>query len=292
MAGRGHLAVMHSAGRPSRRSPKSARCVPHAAYGKTAPPLPPRRRQRARRRLGHRGPRTRVQHWGKTDRAKAEKALGDHIAGKYRRSFREGHPDQVLIVDALAEYGERHASTVRRRAVIGIAIDKLAAFWKTAKVSAITPAACSDYVAWRSVQTDGHAKTDGRPGETSTAPSRCRKRGQARSDAGAATGAGRAARAPPDPGRDGALGWDAKGKRHHARINRHLARFSRLGLCTGTARRDPEAAMGANHVSAAGSTSSRGSSIAGRRTRSMPASGARPSDSPRGSSHTCAAGVG
>ena len=32
----------------------------------------------------------------------------------------------------------------------------------------------------------------------------------------------------------GALGWDANGKRHPFRINRHLARFILLGLYTGT----------------------------------------------------------
>ena len=32
----------------------------------------------------------------------------------------------------------------------------------------------------------------------------------------------------------GALGWDADGKRHHFRINRHLARFILIGLYTGT----------------------------------------------------------
>jgi hypothetical protein len=180
---------------------------------------------------------------GKTDRAKAEKALGDHIAGKKcRRSFREGHPDQVLIVDALTEYGERHAPTIRRRAVIGIAIDKLADFWKTAKVSAITPAACSDYVAWRTVQTDGRAKTDGRPVKASTARreqvvlaaavSWCRRGAKldraipVRLPAQAEPRERHLTLAEAARLLTGALGSDAKGKRHHA--------LSMLGLYTGT----------------------------------------------------------
>jgi len=204
---------MHSAGRPSRRSPKSARCVPHGRVRQNRPASPPRRRQRARRRLGHRGPRTRVQHWGKTDRAKAEKALGDHIAGKYRRSFREGHPDQVLIVDALANM----ASATPRPSGAGPSSASRSTSLPPSGKPPRSPPLPRPPV--RTMWPGGASRPMGTPRPTAgRVRLRPRRAGagsgaKLRSDAGAATGAGRAARAPPDPGRDGALGWDAKGKR-------------------------------------------------------------------------------
>jgi integrase len=150
----------------------------------------------------------------------------------------------------LAEYGERHAPTVRRPAVIGIAIDKLTDFWTADKVAAITPARCADYVAWRTAQTDGRAKINGRPVKAATARrelvvlaaalSWCWKEGKldraipVRLPAQAEPRERHLTRAEAARLLAGALGWDVKGKRHHARINRHLARFIMLGLYTGT----------------------------------------------------------
>lgn len=187
---------------------------------------------------------------GKDDLARAQAALAEYLRARARPSFGEGHPDQVLIADVLSEYGDKHSRNVSRPQVIGLAIDKLVDFWGTRKVAAVTPDACGDYVAWRTAQRDGRAKRGGRLVKPSTArrelvvlaaalqwcwrehkldrpvpvklppPAAPRERHLTRSEAAALLA--------------GALGFDRHGRRHRARINRHLARFVLIGIYTGT----------------------------------------------------------
>lgn len=56
---------------------------------------------------------------GQNDIGAAEEALAAFIGDKRRPDFGEGHPAQVLIADALSEYGDTHAPTTRRPQLIG-----------------------------------------------------------------------------------------------------------------------------------------------------------------------------
>lgn len=187
---------------------------------------------------------------GKDDLAGAQAALAHYLRSESRPAFGQGDPAQVLIADILSEYGDKHSRNTRRPEVIGLAIDKLVDFWGVRKVSAITPSACDDYVVWRTAQRDARAKRNGRNIKASTArrelvvlaaalqwcyeekkldrpvpvklppQAEPRERHLDRSEAARLLA--------------GALGWDTKGKRHKARINRHLARFILIGIYTGT----------------------------------------------------------
>jgi integrase len=187
---------------------------------------------------------------GKDDLAQAQKALAEYLNGRTRPAFGRGHPDQVLIADVLTEYGDKHAPTTRRPDLIGLAIDKLVDFWGGRVVAAVTPASCTEYVAWRTAQRDARAKIPGRKIASSTArrelvvlaaalswcwrehdldrlvpvklPAQAepRERHLTRTEAAALLW--------------GAIGFDQRGRRHPARVNRHLARFILLALYTGT----------------------------------------------------------
>src|SRR5260370_30275560 len=84
----------------------------------------------------------------------SDRLLANYIGQKHRPDFGEGHPAQVLIADALSEYGEKHAPTTRRPDLIGGAISKLIDFFGTRTVAAVTSATCIEYVQWRVRQTD------------------------------------------------------------------------------------------------------------------------------------------
>jgi integrase len=187
---------------------------------------------------------------GKGDLAKAQAALAEYLVGHHQPNFGKGHPDQVLIADVLSEYGEHHGPTVRRPQIIGLAIDKLTDFWEAKTVAAITPAACVAYVAWRTAQPDARAKTGHRKVKASTARRElvvlgaallwCWREGKldrpvpVKLPAQAEPREGHLTRHEAARLLAGALGWDTHGKRHHARINRHLARFILIGLYSGT----------------------------------------------------------
>ena len=106
---------------------------------------------------------------GKADIRAAEKALADHIALKRRPDFGDGHPAQVLIADALSEYGEKHAPRTRRPDLIGGAIGKLVDFFGGQSTATITTASCNQYVHWRTCQTDARTAQDGTRIKASTA---------------------------------------------------------------------------------------------------------------------------
>ena len=180
----------------------------------------------------------------------AEAAFEEYLGAKRHPNFGRGHPASVLIDDVLSEYGDKHGPLTRRADLIGVAMDHLLEFFSGRMCSSVTSAACTDYVWWRIAQTDGRAKRNGRPVKASTArrelvvlsaalrwcwkegkldrpipvslppQSEPRERHLSRNEAAALLA--------------GALGWDAKGRRHRTKINRHLARFILVALYTGT----------------------------------------------------------
>jgi hypothetical protein len=95
---------------------------------------------------------------GESDIGAAEEALARYIGKKHRPDFGAGHPSQVLIADALSEYGEKHAPTTRRPDLIGGAISKLIDFFGARVVAEVTKTTCKEYVKWRVRQTDARAK--------------------------------------------------------------------------------------------------------------------------------------
>ena len=187
---------------------------------------------------------------GEDDIGAAESALAQYIGLKRRPDFGNGHPAKILIADALAEYGEKHAPTTRRPDLIGAAISKLLDFFGDRTVATVTNSTCSSYVHWRVSQTDARASQTGRPIMASTARRElvvlgaalrwCWKEGKIDQPIPISL--------PPQAGpRErhlsrsevaallaGALGWDHSGVRHRAKINRHLARFILVALYTGT----------------------------------------------------------
>jgi integrase len=187
---------------------------------------------------------------GEDDLVSAERALADYIALKRQPNFGDGRPSLVLVADALAEYGENHARRTRRPDLIGGAMDKLIDFFGERTMAAITAASCASYVRWRTSQRDARAARGGASIKASTARRElvvlgaalrwCWKEGKIdrpvpvslppqaeprerhlnRKEAAALLA--------------GPLGWDRHGRRHRAKINRHLARFILVGLYTGT----------------------------------------------------------
>ena len=184
------------------------------------------------------------------DRRTAEKALESYLGQKHRPSFHDGHPAQVSIADVLCAYAEKHAPTTARPELIAGAVLKLAEYFEGRTVASITPESCRDYITWRCKQRDARARKNGKPISSETArrelvvlaaalnwcwknkrldrpipvtlpeQSKPRERHLTRSEAARLLA--------------GALGWDKEGRRHHYRINRHLARFILIALYTGT----------------------------------------------------------
>ena len=99
----------------------------------------------------------------------AEAALEEYLGAKRHPNFGRGHPASVLIDDVLSEYGNKHGPITRRADLIGVAMDHLLGFFSGRMCASVTSAACSDYVRWRTAQTDARAKRNGRPVKASTA---------------------------------------------------------------------------------------------------------------------------
>ena len=179
----------------------------------------------------------------------AEKAFADYLAHKRRKLVGQHHPTAVLIAAALAEYAEERGPAVRRGDTVGAAVQKLLEFFGARPASAVTQATCAEYVRWRTQQRDGRAKQGGRYIKAGTARRELVVLGAALNwcfKAGKIDRPVLVHLPPQSEPRErhltrnevaallcGALGWDRNGKRHKARINRHLARFVLLGLyCT------------------------------------------------------------
>jgi integrase len=186
---------------------------------------------------------------GESERAKAEIAFANYLLKNRRPSFGDGHPDQVLIGDCLAEYCEKHGPTIARPDGLAIEIERLAEFFGDRVVSEMTEV--GDYVDWRCAQTDKRAtKSKGRTIKPTTARRELvtlsaalnwcfrnkkldrpvavmlpkvaerRERYLIRSQVAALLWA--------------ALGFTRDGTRNRFRINRHLARFVLIATYTGS----------------------------------------------------------
>ena len=184
---------------------------------------------------------------GEGDLGEAEKALADYIARKRRPSFGRGDPSKVLVADVLSEYGEKRAPETRRPAIIGGAIGKLVDFFADRLVSKVTGASCADYVRWRTAQCDARLKAGGKAVKASTARRElvvlsaairwCWKEGKldrpvpVQLPAQAGPRERHLNRSELAALLAGALGWDRKGRRHPARINRPFSEvYSRRRL--------------------------------------------------------------
>jgi integrase len=191
------------------------------------------------------------------DRAAAEKAFAAYLAEKHVPDFGEGRPDQVLIADALAYYGEAKANKITRQDTLALTLIRLGEFFLGRTVNDITEKACRDYVAWRCNL--GDARGSNKWSTKANTP-RQLKPTTARNDLITLQAAIRYCvqnrkltravpihKPPPAEARPrmlttdeavrllwGALGFDQHGKRHSRRINHHVARFILTGLYTGT----------------------------------------------------------
>jgi integrase len=222
------------------------------------PVLPPRLKKRRARKKG------RPNYWVIKDqeqeistglredqRPEAEIRLAEYTLQTRRPAFGKGDPNTVIIGDALTAYVEGRGTKSARPDGLAVEIERLAEFWGAMTVSEITEELSDEYVRWRTDQTDARAKK--RPGRkiaVSTAKRELvtlsaalnhsypnkkidrptvvhlpkvaerRERYLSRSEYAALLA--------------GALGFDRNGKRHHARINRHAARFIMIAFRTGT----------------------------------------------------------
>jgi integrase len=175
------------------------------------------------------------------DRAAAEKAFAAYLAEKHVPNFGEGRPAQVLIADALAHYGAAKAEKATRQDKLALALAKLGKFFAGKTINDITEKLCDEYVAWRigsrqlkptTARNDlivlqaavNYCWQNRKLTQTvpvhKPPPSKPRPRMLTTNEAARLLAA--------------ALGWDQYGRRHHHRINRHLARFIVMGLRTGT----------------------------------------------------------
>ncbi len=185
------------------------------------------------------------------DRQKAETALAGYLGERHQPAFGDGHPARVKIADALAVYLEKHAPGRARPDLIATAAEKLGEIFQEKTAIVVNADVCGDYVAWRTAQTDARAKQgNGRPIAASTAGRElvvlgaalnwCWKNGKLDRPVPVAVPPQAASRERHLTRSEAAallwaaLGFDRHGKRHRARINRHLARFILIGLYTGT----------------------------------------------------------
>jgi hypothetical protein len=180
-----------------------------------------------------------------SDRATAEKAFSTYLAEKHVPSFGEGRPDQVLIADALAYYGEAKLKKVTRQDTLALTLLRLGEFFAENTVNDITKEACAAYVDWRINLGDARgsnkwSKKDNTPRQlkpttarndlitlqaairycyenrklTQAVPVHKPKASEPRPRMLTTHEAARLLAA--------ALGWDQHGRRHHRRINRHV----------------------------------------------------------------------
>ena len=185
------------------------------------------------------------------DCATAQKKFSEYLAEKHRPNFGAGHPAEVLITDALVIYAEHMAERGAGGDNLPSSLVHLGEYFASNHVSDLTPVLCEQYVPWRIGK--GDARTGNKPYRVlkpvtarndlvvleaalrfavrnhkltysppiaKPAASEPRVRSLTRSEAARLLAA--------------ALGWDQHGRRHRARINRHLARFIITGLHTGT----------------------------------------------------------
>lgn len=190
------------------------------------------------------------------DRATAEKVYADHLAQKHVPKFGRGHPAEIMIADVLSFYAQHQADQGKRNDNTAHSLMMLGARTVGMTVDEITPMWCADYIEWRINQGDARG-ANMRGGAVIP---RQLKTGTARNDLVVLDTAQRFAwknrkltqivpiikpKVPEPRSRfltrseaarllAAALGWDLHGKRHHNRINYHVARFILVGIYTGT----------------------------------------------------------
>ena len=193
------------------------------------------------------------------DRATAEKALADYLAKKHVPQFGAGRPAEILITDMLAFYAETQAARGSCHPNLAGSLINLGKFFADKRVSELTPKLCDQYVDWRVRQ--GDARGSNKRKQKAPTP-RLLKATTARNDLIVLAAAQRycwrnhkltqfvpITKPPASKARlrflttseaarllAAALGWDSRGRRHHKRINRHLARLILIGIYTGTRR--------------------------------------------------------
>ena len=86
------------------------------------------------------------------DRAGAEKALADYLAGKYAAPVSDGEPRSVSVSDILILYVKGHGATRRRADMANAAALRLSEFFDHKTVADVTPGACRAYSTWRKKQ--------------------------------------------------------------------------------------------------------------------------------------------
>lgn len=101
------------------------------------------------------------------DRGAAEAALRRYLIDK--DAPRQGAADDLLVTDALAYYGEKHAIETASPERIGYAIDALSAWWEGRTIAEVTADTCKEYMIARRrgyLPTDAEKPT--RPVQTGT----------------------------------------------------------------------------------------------------------------------------
>jgi integrase len=102
-----------------------------------------------------------------TDRAGAERALGEHLANKYQPNRKRGrHPSEILIADVLAIYLTDVAPRHSREAETKQRVLTLDAWWADRTLADVSGANCRAYVEHRTLQPWKSSK----PQETGRAP--------------------------------------------------------------------------------------------------------------------------
>jgi integrase len=101
------------------------------------------------------------------DRASAERALGEYLAGKYQPDRRRGrHPSEILIADVLSIYLTEVTPRHERKEETKQRILTLDAWWAERTLADVNGKTCREYVAWRV----GQPWKSANPGQTGNAP--------------------------------------------------------------------------------------------------------------------------
>jgi integrase len=97
--------------------------------------------------------RQRTRATGTTDRRQAEKVLAEFIGTSHRPLSGPRDPDEVVVADALAHYGEHHGPTTKDPVRIAYAMQALLPFWGEKRISEITASTVAAYGVERGVKT-------------------------------------------------------------------------------------------------------------------------------------------
>ena len=165
---------------------------------------------------------------GTRDRRQAEAALARFIAERDRPIGGPSTPENLIISEALAIYGEQHGPTVRASDTIGYSIQALLPFWGSLPVASITGGTCRRYVVTRD-KAPGTVRRE--LGVLQASINFCYREGYL-------TAAPRVTLPPMPAARDRCLEQDEVARLLRAAYRnpkaKHLARFILVALYTGT----------------------------------------------------------